>query len=91
MTTKKKSLDFRNIKPMQDELKLLKETNVEFKNLLRECVMRAHFAMPENKQDEKWFDDPKMSVDFIIQVYELLGLGQNKAFLDENKTADIDG
>lgn len=47
----------------------------ELKNLLRECVMRAHFALPENEQDAEWFDDGRMDSDFIEQIFRVLDLG----------------
>lgn len=43
--------------------------------LLRETVMRAHLALPENKQDEEWFDDPTMNIDFMQQIHKVLNLG----------------
>ncbi len=50
----------------------------DLKKLLRETVMRAHLAMPENKQDEKWFDDERMDHVFIQRVYEVLKLGKKE-------------
>lgn len=62
----------------------------ELRNLLRECVMRAHLALPENEQDKQWFDSGaniKDNQDFIIELYTVLGLGQFK----RNSKLSIDG
>jgi len=52
-------------------------TQKQLKNLLRECVMRAHFALPENEEDRIWFEDKsdESRFDFVMQVFEVLDLG----------------
>jgi hypothetical protein len=46
------------------------------RNLLRETVMRAHFALPENDQDAKWFDDPGTDPEYVLKIFEVLNLGE---------------
>lgn len=56
--------------------------NEELLKLLRETVMRNHMALPENSQDEKWFDEGcsmKDTPDFLITVYKTIGLGHYTA------------
>lgn len=47
----------------------------ELRMLLREAVMRAHFALPENDQDAEWFDDPEMNINFVIKIFDALNIG----------------
>lgn len=47
--------------------------------LLRETVMRSNLAMPENEQDEKWFNEkinPKQDDNFIERLYKVLNIGK---------------
>lgn len=49
--------------------------------LLRQTVMRNHMAMPENKQDERWFDEGwsmDKSPEYLKMIYETLELGNYK-------------
>lgn len=55
--------------------KLEQSRNEELLKLLRETVMRANFAMPENEQDEKWFYEERTNHEFIIKIFKELKLG----------------
>lgn len=56
----------------------------ELLNLLRETVMRAHLAMPENDQDAEWFDDPEIDIDFMEQIHKVLNLGNYESHRNSN-------
>jgi len=54
------------------------------KKLLRETVMRAHFALPENDEDAKWFDDPGPAPDFMHKIFDVLELGKHGLDVNEH-------